>query len=77
MVKPEENGKEESVLGVFKAFDREYFELDHCVMRMLREYTDDNYYLTGYDLYIFREPCIMCAMALVHSRVRRVFYWKN
>ncbi|XP_067003392.2 probable inactive tRNA-specific adenosine deaminase-like protein 3 [Anabrus simplex] len=32
------------------------------------------YLCTGYDVYVTREPCIMCAMALVHSRVRRVFY---
>ncbi|XP_044609619.2 probable inactive tRNA-specific adenosine deaminase-like protein 3 [Equus asinus] len=32
------------------------------------------YVCTGCDLYVTREPCAMCAMALVHSRVRRVFY---
>lgn len=32
------------------------------------------YVCTGYDLYVTREPCAMCAMALVHSRVQRVFY---
>lgn len=32
------------------------------------------YLCTNYDVYITREPCVMCAMALVHSRVRRVFY---
>lgn len=32
------------------------------------------YLCTGYDLYITREPSIMCSMALVHSRIRRVFY---
>lgn len=32
------------------------------------------YLCTGFDLYVTREPCIMCAMALVHSRIRRVYY---
>ena len=28
----------------------------------------------GCDAYVVVEPCAMCAMALVHSRVRRVIY---
>ncbi|KAM3862158.1 putative inactive tRNA-specific adenosine deaminase-like protein 3 [Diretmus argenteus] len=32
------------------------------------------YICTGFDLYVTREPCVMCAMALVHSRIGRVFY---
>lgn len=32
------------------------------------------YLCTGFDVYVTREPCMMCAMAMVHSRVRRVFY---
>ncbi|XP_027708937.1 probable inactive tRNA-specific adenosine deaminase-like protein 3 [Vombatus ursinus] len=32
------------------------------------------YICTGYELYITSEPCVMCAMALVHSRIQRVFY---
>ncbi|KAL1456989.1 hypothetical protein WDU94_001669 [Cyamophila willieti] len=29
---------------------------------------------TGYDVYLTAEPCLMCSMALVHSRAKRIFY---
>ena len=32
------------------------------------------YLCTGYDCYVFQEPCAMCAMAMVHSRLRRVIF---
>lgn len=32
------------------------------------------YLCTGYDLYVTEEPCVMCAMALIHFRIKRVFY---
>ncbi len=33
-----------------------------------------NYRLTGCDLYATVEPCLMCAGAIVHSRIRRLVY---
>lgn len=32
------------------------------------------YMCTGYDCFLVQEPCIMCAMGLVHSRLQRVVY---
>ncbi|KAM0673712.1 adenosine deaminase [Gurleya vavrai] len=32
------------------------------------------YLCTGLDAFLYSEPCIACAMALVHGRIKRVFY---
>jgi len=38
---------------------------------------EEQYYAHTYDVYITHEPCTMCCMALVHSRIRRLIFWKR
>jgi tRNA(adenine34) deaminase len=48
----------------------------HAEVLVLREAARHmgNYRLTGADVYVTVEPCLMCVGALVHARVRRVIY---
>ena len=34
----------------------------------------DNYRLPNCDLYVTLEPCVMCAGAIMHARIRRLIY---
>lgn len=33
----------------------------------------DQYYASNADVYVIGEPCMMCCMALIHSRIARIF----
>ena len=48
----------------------------HAEMLALRAAVDriGNYRLTGCDLYATVEPCLMCAGAISHARIRRLCY---
>jgi tRNA(adenine34) deaminase len=48
----------------------------HAEIRALREAACvlGNYRLTGCDLFVTLEPCVMCAGAILHARVRRLVY---
>ena len=49
------------------------FRALHLANEQIRD-THNHYLCTGCDLYTTHEPCMLCAMAATHSRVRRVFY---
>ena len=50
--------------------------LGYCKTESDLSHLSAGYLLNSYDVYVKYEPCIMCAMALVHSRVSRVFFNK-
>ncbi|KAL4003773.1 Cytidine and deoxycytidylate deaminase zinc-binding region family protein [Acanthocheilonema viteae] len=50
---------------------------DLCERHRTKQSDILQYLGTGYDVYLTDEPCAMCAMALVHFRVGRVFYGKR
>ena len=64
------------------------YTLDHDLMVAIHKQSEQElvnrtlnstkqYLLNNLDVYLKTEPCIMCSMALVHSRVNRVFYIKE
>ncbi|XP_059483332.1 probable inactive tRNA-specific adenosine deaminase-like protein 3 isoform X1 [Neocloeon triangulifer] len=47
-------------------------DLVECQAQVLK--SPKSYLCTDYDVYLTREPCTFCAMALLHNRVKRIFY---
>ena len=56
--------------------ETEFDPLGHAEIRVIQEAarTLGRWRLSGCTLYVTLEPCVMCAGALVHSRVDRVVY---
>lgn len=53
--------------------------INHGLLRALGKaskwsFENNSYLCNDLDVYSYYEPCIMCAMAMVHSRVGRLFY---
>jgi len=68
------NGK---IIG--RGYNRVEIEKDptaHAEILALREAarTSGNWRLSGATIYVTLEPCIMCAAALIHARVKRLVY---
>ena len=66
--------------------------LNHAIMNLLntlsahflsqpvqevKDSEEEQYYAHLYDVYTTHEPCTMCCMALVHSRIQRLMFWSG
>lgn len=52
-------------------------ELERRQKRKIQDVKANNYLCLNYHVYTTHEPCTMCAMALVHSRISRLVYLKR
>lgn len=58
---------------MYKTLKEEFSSVDFG-LKMEDSCSEAPYLCTGYYVYVTHEPCVMCSMALVHSRAKMVFY---
>ncbi|KAL0238621.1 hypothetical protein GEMRC1_013094 [Eukaryota sp. GEM-RC1] len=64
---------------VVQSEESPHHPLHHVSIRLIDLFTrniatSENYFLLNNDVFLYHEPCCFCCMALIHSRVRRVWF---
>jgi tRNA-specific adenosine deaminase 3 len=63
-----------SVVG-YAEDENSHFHFKHAVLHAAQQLGPKSDYLaTDYSVYLLGEPCVMCAMGLLHSRVKEVYF---
>ena len=47
---------------------------ENLIEKLIEKKSKENHLLNGCSIYLTNEPCIMCSMALLHSRISNVYY---
>ena len=56
--------------------ERDNCAVSHAEILAIQKATEavDNWWLEDCDMYVTLEPCAMCAMAMIHSRIRTLYF---
>jgi tRNA-specific adenosine deaminase 3 len=49
-------------------------ETETLNINLLKSLNQNDYLCTSFSIFLTHEPCSMCAMALIHSRISKVYY---